>query len=250
MSTQWSGRAYWVPVAALLFSLASANRAIVTEAAPDGSHDVCLNITHLELLPGLTGWDDLAYTTFQTPQHSEYTGTLSPAEWEMLAVLDIASGTLCENTPDCMSNITSAYQAFYAEETASPPAIEKRYRYIYKWIKSAWNLSTSHKVKGAALTALSSTVSGATDAIIQLTRSAICAKDTDGNQGCISWAGGAQAIKRGIALDIISSAQGAFGNEAVSGEEYAAVFEASTRKMRMRRSGNDVCVSNRPKGCT
>ncbi|KAF2772467.1 hypothetical protein EJ03DRAFT_333951 [Teratosphaeria nubilosa] len=68
-------------------------------------------IHHHQQKPPTTSWDDLAYTTFQTPHHSEYNGTLSDAEWEMLAIVDIASGTLCESTPNCISNITAAYQA-------------------------------------------------------------------------------------------------------------------------------------------
>lgn len=198
-------------------------------------------------MPGLVSWDDLAYTSLDKPWFSTYDGDMDMATWEMLAVLDVASGTLCEYTDGCMNDIASHYQTLCDLEAQVPQEIVKRYRYIYKWINSGWKTSKKHSITAAALGALSSVVGGSTDAIIKLTRSAICAKDSKSNQACISWAGGVQAIKRGIALDIISSAQGTFGQDAVSGEEYAAVFDTSTKK---KRSGDDVCISNRPNGCT
>lgn len=49
---------------------------------------------------------------------------------------------------------------------------------------------------------------------------------------------------------VISSATGTFGEDAVSGEEYEAVFEQSNKKRSVRkRAGHEVCISNRPKGC-
>lgn len=98
------------------------------------------------------------------------------------------------------------------------------FRYIFQWVNKGWHISKRHALKAGALGALSSTVAGGTDAIIKLTRSAICVRDLTGNQGCISWAGGVQAIKS-KALDIVPSAQSTFGQDVVSGEEYAAVFD-------------------------
>lgn len=96
-------------------------------------------------------------------------------------MLDLASGTLCQDTDGCMEDIASHYQNLWDTELQVPQEIVERYRYIYKWINSGWKTSKKHPIAGAALGALSSTVNGATDGIIQLTRSAICAKD-GGNQ--------------------------------------------------------------------
>lgn len=117
--------------------------------------------------------------------------------WEKLAVLDVAPGTLCQYTDGCMDDIASYYQSLCDAESQGLQKKVKRNRYIYNWIKSAWKTSSGHAIIGAALGALSSTVGGATDSIIQLSRSAICAKD-NGNQACISWAGGVQAIKKSL----------------------------------------------------
>lgn len=253
MSTLWCGRACWAAVVVLLINQVSANSAIITTETEAGYYDVSLNITHIDLMPGLNHWDDLAFTSLQEPRFSEYGGSMGMDVWEKLAVLDMASGKLCQTTDGCIDNIASHYQSMCDAESQEPHNKVKRYRYIGSWLNTGWKTSSSHAVKAAALGALSSTVGGATTAIIQLSRSAICGKDTQGNQGCISWAGGVQAIKQAIALDIISSASGTFGNDAVSGEEYAAAFDYSTKRKRSsirKRIANDVCISNRPDGCT
>lgn len=143
----------------------------------EGYYDVSLNISNLDLMPGLVSWDDLAFTSLQKPWFSDYNGSLETEVWEQLAVLDIASGTLCQDTTGCMDNITSYYQSMCDAELQESQDVVKRYRYIYKWINSGWKTSKKHSITAAALGALSSTVGGATDAIIKLSRSAICAKD-------------------------------------------------------------------------
>ena len=252
MSTLSSGRACWVAVllAAMLLSRVAANSAIITSQDESGQWDVSLNITHIDVAPGLESWDDLAFTTLQGSWFSNATGDLSIDVLEKMAVLDIASGTLCQDTDGCMDNVDSHYQSLVDKASNEAKAkVEKRFRYIFKWISAAWKLDKKHAVTAGALGALSNTVAGSTDAIIKLSRSATCGKNTDGKQGCISWSGGIQAIKKSIALDIISSAQQNFGQDAVSGEEYAAVFdEVSSR--RRKRSSHNVCISNLTNGCT
>jgi hypothetical protein len=92
------------------------NFAIVTTVTNQGYYDVYLNITHLDLLPGLDNWDDLAFTSLQTPWFSSHDGTMDIRTWEKLAVLDIASGRICEATEGCMQDIDSAYQRLYDAE--------------------------------------------------------------------------------------------------------------------------------------
>lgn len=54
MSTPWSGRVCWAAVAAaLLINQASADNAIVTSMTTDGHYDVSLNISNIDLMPGL-----------------------------------------------------------------------------------------------------------------------------------------------------------------------------------------------------
>ena len=50
---------------ALLASQAAANNAIVTSVSEQGHWDVSLNITQIDLMPGLDTWDDLAFTSLQ-----------------------------------------------------------------------------------------------------------------------------------------------------------------------------------------
>ena len=116
MSTLWSGRACWAAAVALLVHQASANRAIITSVTEHGYYDVSLNITYIDLMPGLTSWDDLAFTSLQTPRFSDYNGSMDMGMWEKMAVLDIASGTLCQYTDGCMDNIASHYQSMCDEE--------------------------------------------------------------------------------------------------------------------------------------
>lgn len=271
MSTLWSGHVFWAAVVALLLLVtqSAANDAIMVSKTKQGHWDVCLDITHIDLIPGLECWDDLAFTTLQqVPRFSEPNGNMSRELREKLAVVDIASGTLCQYTDGCMDDVASHYQILCEKESQSThPKVLKRYRYIYNFVNRGWHTSRGHAVRAAALGVLSSIVGGTADGIFQLGRSAICASDANSNQACLSWAGGAQAIKKGIALNIISSAQGAFGNDGVSGEEYAAVFEGTAKvkkrtaipsQSRVKRfwpfsPGNiarDVCISNRPNGCT
>lgn len=169
MSTPWSGRVCWAAVSAvLLISQVSANTAIVTSMTADGYYDVSLNISNIDLMPGLVSWDDLAFTSLEAPWFSDYNGSMEMDAWEKLAVLDIASGTLCQNTDGCMDNIASHYQSLCDVESQGSQKMVKRFRYIYNWVKSAWKTSSNHAITGAALGALSSTVGGATDGIIQL----------------------------------------------------------------------------------
>jgi hypothetical protein len=119
--------------------------------------------------------------------------------------------------------------------------------YIDKWVNAAWHIGRKHIVQATALGVLGNVVAGASGEIIRLGRSAICGREGNGNQGCLSWAGGIQAIRKSVALEIISSAKGAFGEDTVSGEEYSAVFDKSSK---VKRRSHDVCVSDRPNGCT
>jgi hypothetical protein len=167
--------------------------------------------------------------------------------WEKLAVLDIASGTLCQNTDGCMDDIATHYQNMCDAESQESLAVEKRFMFINKWVEKAWHIGHKHIVEATTLGVLGSVVSAAPGEIIRLGRSAICGKEGNGNQGCISWAGGIKAMRKAVALEIIGSAKGAFGEDAVSGEEYAAVFGKSSK---VKRKAHDVCISNRPNGCT
>lgn len=247
MLTPWSGYVCWAAVVAMLLSQVSANCAIITSITEHGYYNVGLNITNIDLMPGLKSWDDLAFVSLQPPWFSDYNGSMGMDAWEKMAVLDISSGRLCEKTDGCMDNIASHYQSLCDKASPQPQVKVKRFRYIYKWLNSGWKLSSRHAVRAAALGALGDVVGAVTENIIKLSRSAICAKDSNGNQACISWAGGVQAIKRSIAVNIITSASGTFGSDAVSGEEYAAVFDTATKR---KRGSYDVCISNRPNGCT
>lgn len=130
MSTPWSGRVCWVAVAAaLLINQASANNAIVTSITADGYYDVSLNISNIDLMPGLVSWDDLAFTSLQKPWFSDYNGSMEMDVWEKLAVLDIASGTLCQYTDGCMDNIASHYQSLCDAELQESQEKVKRFRY-------------------------------------------------------------------------------------------------------------------------
>lgn len=112
---------------ALLLNQVGANSAIVTSTTVDGVHDVSLNITQLALLPGLSSWDDLSFNSLQEPWFSKYDGDMALDLWEMLAVLDVASGTLCKDTEGCMDDIASHYQSFLADQVSHEP-LEKRFR--------------------------------------------------------------------------------------------------------------------------
>ena len=115
MSTPWSGCVFWkAAVLALLTSQAAAhnNPAIITYVTEEDYWDVSLNVTHIDLMPGLESWDDLAFTTLlQEPWFSDYNGSMAMDLWEKLAVLDVASGTLCQDTEGCMDDIVSHYQS-------------------------------------------------------------------------------------------------------------------------------------------
>jgi hypothetical protein len=250
MSTLWSGRVCWAAALALLVCLATANNAIVASVTEEGHWDVSLNITDIDLMPGLDSWDDLSFSTLQQePWFSDYNGSMAMDMWEKLAVLDLASGTLCQDTVGCMDDIASHYQSLCDAESQELHVVEKRFlRYIAQFASRTWHQSKNHVLQGGAIGALASVVAAAPDGIIKLGRSAICGRDPNGNQGCISWAGGVQAIKQSIAVEIISSAQGTFGGDAVSAEEYGAVFDNVAR--RAKRSAHDVCISNRAKHCT
>jgi hypothetical protein len=77
MSNLWSGSMCWAVVLALLTSQATANNAIVTSVSEQGHWDVSLNITHIDLMPELDTWDDLAFTSLQQePWFSDYNGTM------------------------------------------------------------------------------------------------------------------------------------------------------------------------------
>lgn len=67
-----------------------------------------LNVTHNDLKPKLNDLDDLAFTSLQEPRSSVHRGSIGLDVldvWEKLAVLDTASGKLCQNTNDCIGNI-------------------------------------------------------------------------------------------------------------------------------------------------
>jgi hypothetical protein len=132
MLTLWSGRACWAAVAALLIHQASANPAILVTRTEAGYHDVSLNITHLDLMPGVSDWDNLAYTSLSPnePRFSEYDGSLDMDMWEKLAVLDIASGKLCQTTDGCIDDIALHYQSMYDAESLQHRRVVKRFRYI------------------------------------------------------------------------------------------------------------------------
>jgi hypothetical protein len=126
MSNLWSGSMCWAAVLALLTSQATANNA--TSVSEQGHWDVSLNTTHIDLMPGLDTWDDLAFTSLQQePWFSDYNGTMDTILWEKLAVLDIASGTLCQNTDGCMDDIATHYQNMCDAVSQEPPAVEKRF---------------------------------------------------------------------------------------------------------------------------
>lgn len=189
MSTLSSERMCWVVavVSTMLLSQAAANSAIVTTQDENGQWDVSLNIKTLDIVPGLESWDNLAFTTLQDPWFSNVTDDLGIDALEKMAVLDIASGTLCQDTNGCMDNIDSHYQNLVDKASKDVNArVEKRFRYIFKSVNSVWKLDKKHAVTAGALGALSSTVASSTDAMIKLGRSAICGKDTNGKQGCIS----------------------------------------------------------------
>ncbi|KAK5676261.1 hypothetical protein LTS10_011073 [Elasticomyces elasticus] len=155
---------------ALLVNQVSANRAIITSVNEHGLYDVSLNITHIDLMPGLGSWDDLAFTTLQNPWFSESDATMtSPERYDDKA---------------------------------------KRFLYIGRFVNKGWVKSGIHLAKVSALGALADTIEGSVATIIQLERKSICAKNGQGDQGCISWSGQTEAIKKGIALTIIENAKG------------------------------------------
>jgi hypothetical protein len=53
MFTLGSGSMCWATMLALLTSQATANNAIVTSVSEQGHWDVSLNITHIDLMPGI-----------------------------------------------------------------------------------------------------------------------------------------------------------------------------------------------------
>lgn len=86
-----------------------------------GHWDVSLNITHIDLMPGLETWEDLAFTTLhQVPWFSDHNGTLNVDICEKMAVLHIASGTLCHDTDGCTDDIASHYQSMCDEASQEP----------------------------------------------------------------------------------------------------------------------------------
>ncbi|KAK5703130.1 hypothetical protein LTR97_004079 [Elasticomyces elasticus] len=121
--------AYLAVAVALPTNQVSANSAMIITKTEGGYYDVYLNITHIDLLPGLSHWDDLAFTSLQEPWFSKYDGSMGMDVWEKLAVLDIASGKLCQTTDGCMDNIASHYQSLCDAEQELQK-VEKRYRYI------------------------------------------------------------------------------------------------------------------------
>ncbi|KAK5743652.1 hypothetical protein LTR17_002559 [Elasticomyces elasticus] len=121
--------AYLAAAVALPTNQVSANSAMVITKTEGGYYDVYLNITHIDLLPGLSHWDDLAFTSLQEPWFSKYDGSMGMDVWEKLAVLDIASGKLCQTTDGCMDNIASHYQSLCDAEQELQK-MEKRYKYI------------------------------------------------------------------------------------------------------------------------
>jgi hypothetical protein len=127
MSRQWPGRVCWTVAAALLVHQASANPAIIVRKTEAGYYDVSLKITHLDLMPGVTDWDSLAFTSLNEPTFSEYDGSLDIDVWEKLAVLDMASGKLCQFTDGCMDDIAWYYQSMCDEEASQQRRLEKRY---------------------------------------------------------------------------------------------------------------------------
>lgn len=149
MSTLWSGSICWVVVMVSLISQSAANDAIITSMNEEGHWDVSLNITHLDLMPGLDHWDDLAFTSLQqAPWFSEFNGSMGLDLWEKMAVLDIASGSLCQYTDGCMDNIDSHYQSLCDAASQKTPAMGRRFigKYIYKFVNRGWNLSKKHVV--------------------------------------------------------------------------------------------------------
>lgn len=242
-----------------LAAQAVANPAITVTQVSDNLYDVAANITTLEA-PELVGsWDILAYSTFLEPVFTDVSHLDNLTLIEMVAAMNLGSGIIYNSTDDCEGGIGSAYAAFVASETTDPSEIQtsntseiyKRFWYMSRWVRKAWNISRSNVVKAGALGALSDMIAGSSSAIIELTRSAICYTH-DGNQACLSWTGGTQAIVKGVALQIIENAKGAFGSDAVSGQETAALFNSNSNKrdLTKRNGPYNVCVSNRPNHCT
>lgn len=116
---------------------------------------------------------------------------------------------------------------------------------FYKFSWHPWRRSTAHGTKMAVFSFLADIISGGTDGFIQLAQSAYCER-YNGDQACISWSGGAQAVYGYVLKAVISSARGEFGNDALSLEDVESAWQG--RKLRRDWAGH-TCVSNRPNGC-
>lgn len=138
MFGQTSGLTFWA-AAMLILEYASANPAILISGTEAGYYDVSLNITSLALLPGLQEWDDLAFTALEEPLVSVSHGDIDLEMWEMLAVIDMGAGQLCQYQEGCTENIAELYHASWDAEEENAEALglpikENRYCYIYRRI--------------------------------------------------------------------------------------------------------------------
>lgn len=81
---------------------------------------------------------------------------------------------------------------------------------------------------------------------VVLGRSAYCARDSAGDQACVSWEGGWQSIQGCVAHAILASARGEFGQD----QDLSCYFPKSLHNNDKRSEHKEqVCVSNRPDGC-
>ena len=80
---------------------------------------------------------------------------------EKLAVLDLASGTLCQNTDGCMDDIATHYQNMCDAVSQEPTAVEKRFFLIDRWLNHGWHLGKKHIIEATALGVLGNVVGAA-----------------------------------------------------------------------------------------
>lgn len=116
---------------------------------------------------------------------------------------------------------------------------------FYQFVWSPWERSAAHGIKIAVFSSLADTVARGTDGFIQLAQSAYCQR-YGGNQACISWSGGSQAVYGSVLKAVTLAARGEFGDDALSLEDVGS----ARQDQKLKRDGAvHTCVSNRPNGC-
>lgn len=259
VSAQWAGGEYNVSVLAQATGMNSSG----DEKLPDGWVLMRIpdEVRNLTLPVWLKSWDDLEFFTkagtFNLPLgHDSEDPKIRKAAW----VYSMAGGKWYDSEATLIKrDISSFYEdALSFLQTGSNPREEDSALHKRLWIEfvsRGWKRSSKNIAQRPALDALSQMLEG-NCSWIHIDRSAICSRDDAGNNACVSWTGGLQAMLSCAARDAVASVRYDFGyHQALSGwcrncgRFYYGRGKRNLEKRYASFEYERFCVSNRPNGC-